>query len=246
LQIADGFTAREEYTLLPIAILAGGLGTRLRPLTETTPKALLPIRGEPFIAHQLRLLRSRGIDRVVLCVGYLGEQVHDFVGAGDAFGLAIDYSWDGSIPLGTASALRRALPKLGDAFFVIYGDSYLPCNYRAAQDTFLRSGKQALITVFRNDGHWDASNLEFCGGRIVAYDKHHRTPRMRYIDYGLGAFHSSAFDALSDAPCDLATVYQDLLSRDELAALEVHERFYEAGSLEGIRSLSDLLAGTIR
>ena len=232
--------------MLSVAILAGGLGTRLRPLTETTPKALLPIRGEPFIAHQLRLLQSRGIEHVVLCVGHLGEQVRDFVGSGDAFGLVVDYCWDGSIPLGTAGALRRALPKLGDAFFVIYGDSYLPCDYRAVQDTFLRSGKQALMTVFRNDGQWDASNVELCVERIVAYDKRHRTPRMRYIDYGLGAFHRSAFDALSDAACDLATVYQGLLSHDELAALEIQERFYEIGSVEGIRSLSEFLAGTIR
>lgn len=228
--------------MLPVAIMAGGLGTRLRPLTETTPKALLSIRGEPFIAHQLRLLRSRGIERVVLCVGYLGEQIRDFVGDGEAFGLVTDYSWDGSIPLGTAGALRRALPKLGDAFFVIYGDSYLPCDYRAVQNAFRGSGKQALITVFRNDGQWDASNVEFGEGRIVAYDKRHRTPRMRYIDYGLGAFQSSVFSVLPDSACDLATIYHDLLAQDELAALEVKERFYESGSLEGIRSLSELLA----
>jgi NDP-sugar pyrophosphorylase family protein len=244
LRIPEGSNLEEENTLLPVAILAGGLGTRLRPLTEITPKALLPIRGEPFIAHQLRLLRSRGIERVVLCVGYLGEQVRDFVAGGEAFGLEVDYSWDGPVPLGTAGALQRALPKLDNAFLVIYGDSYLTCDYRAAQNAFLGSGKQALMTVFRNDGQWDNSNVEFADGRIVAYDKRHRAPRMRYIDYGLGAFQSSVFDALSGSPCDLAAVYQDLLLQDKLAALEVRERFYEAGSPEGIRSLSELLSGS--
>lgn len=228
--------------MLPVAILAGGLGTRLGALTKATPKAMLPICGEPFIAHQLRLLRDRGIERVVLCVGYLGEQIRDFAGDGGAFGLAIDYSWDGSTPLGTAGALKRALPKLGDSFFVVYGDSYLPCDYRTVQDSFLESGKQGLMTVFRNDGQWDASNVDFDEGRIFAYDKRLRTPRMRYIDYGLGCFRGSMFSALPDSPCDLATIYQGLLAQDELAALEVRQRFYEAGSVEGIRSLSDLLA----
>lgn len=232
--------------MLPVAILAGGLGTRLWPLTATTPKALLPIRGEPFIAHQLRLLRNRGIERVVLCVGYLGEQIRDFVGKGDAFGLAVNYSCDGSEPLGTAGALRRAIPKLADNFFVIYGDSYLPCDYQAAENAFLESGKKALMTVFRNDGQWDTSNVEFSEGRIVAYDKRHRNPRMRYIDYGLGALHSSVFTQPAQIPSDLSLIYEGLLSNGELAAAEVKERFYEAGSLDGISALSELLSEASR
>lgn len=229
--------------MLPIAILAGGLGTRLRPLTHSIPKALLPIRGEPFIAHQLRLLRRQGFERVVLCVGYLGEQIRDFVGNGEDYGLVVEYSWDGSNQLGTAGALRRAVPKLGEMFFTIYGDSYLPCNYRAVHEEFQASRKRALMTVFRNDGLWDASNVEFREGRIVAYDKRHRSPGMRHIDYGLGAFKSSVFGELRAQPSDLANIYRDLLARDELAAIEIKERFYEAGSLDGIQSLSELLAG---
>lgn len=231
--------------MLPVAILAGGLGTRLRPLTEATPKAMLPICGEPFIAHQLRLLRARGIERVVLCLGYLGEQIRDFAGNGDAFGMEIDYSWDGSTPQGTAGALKKAVDKLGDACFVVYGDSYLPCDYRAVQDVFLASRKRALMTVFRNDGQWDASNVEYSEGRIVAYSKERRTEHMHYIDYGLSAFQSDVFRLLPESPCDLATVYRDLLIRDELAAHEVQERFYEAGSQEGVRSLNELLGETI-
>lgn len=227
--------------MLPVAILAGGLGTRLRPLTETTPKVLLPVCGEPFIAHQLRLLSSSGIERVVLCVGYLGEQIRDFVGDGGAFGLSVGYSQDGAVPLGTAGALRAALSRLGCAFFVMYGDSYLCCDYRGIQDAFLSSGKQALMTVFRNEGLWDSSNVEFEAGRLVAYDKRHRTARMRHIDYGLGVFQASALSTLPDSPCDLATLYQELLLRGELAGFEVFTRFYEAGSWDGIQSLSELL-----
>jgi len=227
--------------VLPVAILMGGLGTRVLPLTETVPKAMLPIQEEPFVAHQLRLLHKRGIERAVLCVGYLGEQIRDYVGDGSSFGMQVDYSWDGPVAQGTAGALRNALNKLDEAFFVIYGDSYLPCDYVAVEQAFVSSGKQALMTVFRNGGQWDSSNVEFDGERIVAYDKQHRTERMCYIDYGLGIFKSTVLANLPNQPYDLATVYQDLLHRDELAAMEIAERFYEAGSFEGIQSLSEFL-----
>jgi NDP-sugar pyrophosphorylase family protein len=224
------------------AILAGGLATRLRPITERIPKALVDIEGEPFIAHQLRLLHSKGIRRVVLCLGYLGDMVRQFVGDGSAFGLGVEYSFDGPTLRGTAGAIHQALPLLGSVFFVLYGDSYLPCDYAAVEEAFRQSGKMGLMTVFRNEGQWDSSNVEFADGRILAYDKKNRTPRMRHIDYGLGAFDRRTFEALAPGSVyDLATMYQDLLAADELAACEVKERFYEIGSPAGIEELSQLL-----
>jgi N-acetyl-alpha-D-muramate 1-phosphate uridylyltransferase len=229
--------------MLPIAILAGGLATRLRPITETIPKALIEIAGEPFLAHQLRKLKRHGFERVVLCVGYLGEQIREFAGDGSGFGLEIEYSPDGPQLLGTAGALRRALPLLGEAFAVIYGDSYLPCDYAAALAAFDESGRLGLMTVYRNRGLWDTSNVEFTDGRIVAYDKVNRTPAMHYIDYGLGAFRRAAFDGMAEGRVyDLAWLYQELLRRGELGAWESPERFYEIGSLEGIRDLTEFLA----
>ena len=134
----------------PVAILAGGLATRLRPQTESVPKALIDINGEPFLAHQLRLLRALGIDKVVLCVGYLGEQIVRLVGDGSQFGLQVAYSFDGPALLGTAGAIKQALFLLDESFFVLYGDSYLECDYRAIQTAFERAGKLALMTVYRN------------------------------------------------------------------------------------------------
>ena len=229
--------------MLPIAILAGGLATRVRPITETIPKALIDIAGEPFLAHQLRLLSGAGIAHAVLCVGYLGEQVRAYAGDGGAFGLRVDYSFDGPQLLGTAGAIKRALPLLGDAFFVIYGDSYLPCDYSAVAQAFVESGKQGLMTVFRNHGQWDSSNVEFSEGRLLAYDKINRTPRMHHIDYGLGVFRREAFDTVpDDRPHDLAAVYQSLLQQGQLAAWESPQRFYEIGSPEGIRELTEVLS----
>jgi len=230
--------------MLPLAILAGGLAQRLRPLTESLPKSLVPVAGEPFLAHQLRLVRNRGVREVVLCVGHLGEMIRDFAGDGRRFGLEVQYSFDGGQLLGTAGALRKALPLLGDRFLVMYGDSYLPCDYYAVEDAFLASRKLGLMTVFQNESQWDASNVEFQDGRILAYAKNHGDPNMRHIDYGLGGLRSWALDSLWDAPSDLAAVYQDLAARGELAAFEVDQRFYEIGSFEGLAELEEMLAET--
>jgi histidinol-phosphate phosphatase family protein len=229
--------------MLPVAILAGGLATRLRPITEKIPKALIDINGQPFLAHQLRLLKAGGAQRIVLCVGYRGEMIRDFAGDGSRFGLSIEYSFDGEKLLGTGGALRRALPLLGEAFFVLYGDSYLPCDYQAVERTFRESGKLGLMTVFRNGGQYDTSNIEFAGGRILRYEKVNRTTAMGHIDYGLGALRAEVIEALPAGEIrDLASVYQDLLRRQELAAFEVPERFYEIGSTLGIRELEAYLA----
>ena len=228
---------------LPVAILAGGIATRLMPLTANRPKALVDVAGEPFIAHQLRSLRSAGIGRVVVCAGHLGEMTREFVGDGAAFGLRVDFSFDGPLLLGTAGALRKALPLLGDAFFVLYGDSYLLCDYAAVQAAFERIGKAALMTVLKNDDRWETSNVEFVGGRIVSYDKVNKTARMRHVDYGLGVLGRRALDGVSaEAPHDLSVLYQSLLGAGELAAFEVYDRFYEIGSFEGLDELRALLA----
>ena len=230
--------------LFDVAILAGGLGTRLHPATQKVPKALLEVHGEPFIAHQLRLLRAGGIARVVVCAGHLGEAIREFVGTGARFGLAVDFSMDGPTLLGTAGALKKALPLLSDSFFVLYGDSYLPCDYRAVQGSFLKSGKAACMTVYRNEGQWDKSNVEFADGKLLAYDKTHHTPRMRYIDYGLGIFSQRAFGHVPlGKRYDLAHLYQGLLQRGEVAAFEVSQRFYEVGSFQGIEEVRRYLAG---
>lgn len=227
---------------LPVAILSGGLATRLRPMTETIPKALLELNGEPFVAHQLRLLSSRGIERVVLCVGYRGEMIRDFVGDGLRFGVHADILFDGPELLGTAGAVRHALPLLGENFFVLYGDSYLPCDYAAVGGAFLRSGKRGLMTVFRNDGKFDGSNVEYRDGQIVHYDKKRATPATKHIDYGLGVFRADVFGELRGPGfCDLAAVYQSLLSAGDLAAFDVPERFYEIGSVRGLEETSEYL-----
>src|SRR6266550_300530 len=225
-----------------VAILAGGLAERLRPATDKTPKALLRVAGEPFLIHQLRLLHSQGLRRIVLCVGYLGEMIKADVGNGTSLDMQIAYSFDGRTLLGTGSALKRALPKLGEQFLVIYGDSYMPVDYSAIVEAFVRSKKPALMTVFKNEGRWDASNVWFEAGEIRRYDKKLRTPQMRHIDYGISVLTAGVFAGFpANSPFDVADLYSRLVSEKQMGAYEVKQRFYEIGSAEGLAELDGLL-----
>lgn len=229
---------------LPVAILAGGLATRLGAATQHTPKALLDVAGQPFIAHQLALLRHAGVTRVVLCVSHFADQIERVVGDGAAFGIAIAYARDGLE--GTGGALRRALPLLGERFMVLYGDSYLPIDYGAVAAAFEaavnRGNTRGLMTVFRNDGQYDASNVCFQNGQIVRYDKTPGVPDMTHIDYGLGALCAGALTPYPAGKLDLAQVYQDLLARQQLIGYEVTQRFYEIGSAAGLAETRTLLS----
>ncbi len=232
----------ELVSNIPVAILAGGLATRLRPITGKIPKSLIPVAGKPFLAHQLELLHSRGLRHVVLCVGYLGEMIQRDFGDGSRFGVRIDYSFDGPKLLGTGGAIKRALPLLGETFFVLYGDSYLPIEYRPVADFFQRSGKLGCMTIYRNEGRHDTSNVVFRSGQIAVYDKKNRTPEMQHIDFGLSLFKSAAFDSFpADKPFDLAEVMGKLVREKQLAGCEVRERFYEIGSPTGLVELEVLL-----
>jgi NDP-sugar pyrophosphorylase family protein len=226
----------------PLALLAGGLATRLRPLTEKIPKSMIEVAGEPFIARQLRLFRSKGIHRVVICAGFLGEMIEDFIGDGARFGLSVGYSYDGDTLLGTGGALRKAKPLLGGTFMVTYGDSWLDTDYAAIADSFRNGGKVALMTVFRNEDAWDSSNVEFDGEAIRNYDKKRRTPQMKFIDWGLGMIGPRAFMGWENVEqFDLADLYGRLVSGGELQGHEVKERFYEIGSLQGLTETESLM-----
>ncbi|HEX4348402.1 MAG TPA: nucleotidyltransferase family protein [Vicinamibacterales bacterium] len=226
---------------LPVAVLAGGMATRMRPLTASVPKILLDVAGRPFAEHQIELLKRAGVTEVVYCLGYLSEQVIAALGDGSEWQMKFTYVVDGETPLGTGGAVRLALPFLGNAFFVMYGDSYLRCDYGAVERAFRASGTQGLMTVFRNEGRWDTSNVAFENGRVVRYDKT-SDAGMRYIDYGLGVLTRDAFAQWgAEDAFDLSAVYRGLIARDELAGLEVTERFYEIGSLEGLAETRALL-----
>ncbi len=221
--------------MLPVAILAGGLATRLHPITQTIPKSLVDVAGIPFIVRQLDYLGQQGIKDVVLCLGYLGEQVKAVVGDGSSFGMNVTYSWDGPKLMGTGGALKQALPLLGEQFFVFYGDSYLPIDFMRVEESFRHSGKPALMTVLCNGDLWDKSNVLFRNDSLVEYNKRMPRSEMAYIDYGLGILSAAVLqDVPLNEPFDLAEIYHNLSVQGDLAGYEVFERFYEIGSLKGL------------
>lgn len=227
----------------PVLILAGGTATRLRPVTEKIPKAMLEVGGRPFIEHQLSLLARNGVRRAIICAGYLGDQIQAFVDDGSRFGLSAEFVQDGETLRGTGGAVKNAARLAGDVFFVMYGDSYLTEPFAPVEDYFLRHGKQALMTVYENNGLYDTSNIVFRDGSIAVYDKKNLTPEMRWIDYGLCMFRREVFDTdrFGDR-FDLSQLLGELVGRGEVLGWQVKERFYEIGSFAGLEETSRLLA----
>ncbi|MDQ3021678.1 MAG: nucleotidyltransferase family protein [Bacteroidota bacterium] len=218
-----------------LVLLAGGKATRLRPVTETIPKSLIEVAGKPFIAHQLELVKKKGINKVVICASFLGEDIQEYIGNGNLFGIKVEYSFDGEKPLGTGGAIKKALSNLDDSFFVMYGDSYLDTDFRVINEYFFSNNKPGLMTVFRNEGNWDKSNIEFENGIIINYDKKVYNEKMKYIDYGLGILTHKAFENFKNKDeFDLELVYKNLLHENNLTGFEVKERFYEIGSFNGL------------
>lgn len=224
-------------------ILAGGLGTRLGPITKATPKALIPVAGEPFAHHQLRLLAAEGVREIVYCIGYGGELIRDAIGDGRDFGLTISYVDERSALRGTAGALRLALDEgaLDEIFAVLYGDSYLPIALPPVWRAFKNGDSPVLMTILRNEDLWDASNVRFAAGRVMLYEK--GGTGADSIDYGLSVLARSIIGERvpSGTIADLADLYRDLSIEGCVAGYEVHERFYEVGSLEGIAALESFL-----
>ena len=224
-----------------IVILAGGLATRLRPLTETIPKALIPIHNLPFVHYQLDWLARCGITRVVFSIGYLGHLIRDFVQDGARWGLKVQYVDEGSELQGTAGALRLALDQnlLEDRFLVTYGDSFLPIAFHELAEQFCKQSRPALMSILKNDEKWDTSNVCFDGDAVTLYDKKHPSPKpkaMQYIDYGVSAFQKAVIESQvpSGQKADLADLFHKLSTQNLLAGYEVKERFYEIGSHSGI------------
>ena len=225
--------------MLPVIILAGGLAKRMRPLTENIPKSLLPVNGKPFIDYQLEFLRKNGINRIIMCLGYLGELIEQYVSSA-SFGIDIAFSYDGAYPLGTGGAVRKAAEIAGEAFFVLYGDSYLEIDYNDVQMAWENSGKPALMTVYRNENRWDTSNVLFNDNRIACYSKTKRTAAMQHIDYGLGILQKDILNGYGEC-FDLADVYANLAECSKLSGYEAPNRFYEIGSLSGLTELEEHL-----
>lgn len=229
---------------MQLVILAGGLGTRLRTVASSIPKALVPVAGRPFVEHQLEMFRRQNLDQILFCTGHLGEMIESHVGDGSRFGVSVSYSREASNSLlGTGGALVNALPLLANEFLVIYGDSYLPTDFRAFMDWSTASGFSAVMTVFRNAGRWDHSNVRIADREVVLYSKKAAVGECDFIDYGLSYFKREVIETYSGSslPLDLGLIQEQMVCKRSLGAFEVNERFYEVGRPEGVEELGSYL-----
>jgi MurNAc alpha-1-phosphate uridylyltransferase len=234
-----------ERDSLQAVILAGGLATRLRPLTETVPKSMLLVAGKPFLEHQIALLRRSAVHNVVLCVGYLSEMIQDYFGDGSRFGVTITYSRETETLLGTGGALRNAAPFLQEEFLVTYGDSYLMLDYHHVMQVFRSSGMPGMMVVHRNEDRWDRSNVIVEKNMVAFYSKTERRPNTVYIDAGVSAFRKETLRLLPQQdPVGLDVLLHDLTVQGRLHAYEAKQRFYEIGSLAGLNELQELLCAS--
>jgi NDP-sugar pyrophosphorylase family protein len=230
-------------------ILAGGLGTRMRPLTTRVPKTLIPVADTPFAHYQLAWLARHGVTEVVYSIAVLGEMIREYVGDGSRWGLAVSYVEDGKELAGTGGALRRVHDAglLHDRFLVLYGDSFLPFDFRQLAEAFANQARPAMMAVFRNQGRFDTGNVDYGDGVVRLYSKNSRgatLPEMRYIDYGVSALRASVVREMVAAgeKKDLADIYHRLSRDNRLAGWEAVERFYEIGSPVGLRDLEGWVA----
>ena len=219
---------------LPVAILAGGLGTRLGKKALNKAKVLIDVAGKPFISRQLNYLSDQGIKDIVICVGHLGNQIKNYIGNGLKYNLNVSYSDDSDRLLGTGGSIKKACQILGEHFFILYGDSFLPVNFSLIEKAYFQEKKPALMTVLKNKGRWDKSNAYF-KDKCVKYNKKKPQKNMDYIDYGLTIVRNSIFsDFPSNEVFDLADVFENLSNKSLLAGFEIYDRFYEIGSINGL------------
>ncbi len=226
-------------------ILAGGLGTRLRPLTERIPKVMVHVNGKPFLLHLVELLKSQGLSDIVLCIGYLGKQVRDFFQNGKNLRINISYSEEKERLLGTGGALKQAQSLLDDHFFVINGDTYPPVDYREVERVFLKRGKKAVMVVYDNrEDTGVKNNVELDNDlMVIRHDKESPDPSLKCVEAGVLALRQEALDVMEDK-CQVSLekgLYPFLIQQRGLTAYVTEQRFYDIGTPEQQRIFEEFL-----
>jgi len=231
---------------MQIVILCGGKATRLYPLTKKISKSMLKIAGKPFLEHQINLLKKNGIRDIILCVGYKAEQIKKYFKNGEKFGVKIKYSSDGKKLLGTGGALKKAEDLLEDSFLVMWGDSYLPFNFRKAIKFFKKYNKLGLMTVYKNLDRYEPSNVEIEKNLVKSYSKKRKTRKMKYIDYGVSIFRKDVLKIIPESKVyDLSKLQQALIRKKQLLAYPAEKRFYQIGSPGGLEEFKKYIIHNI-
>jgi NDP-sugar pyrophosphorylase family protein len=221
-----------------IAILCGGFGTRLYPVTKYLPKSLYPINGKPFIDYQLERLKSGGFNHIVLLVSHFGNEIREYVGNGERYGLNIEYSFDDA--KGTLPAIKKAFKFLDYNFFITYGDSYLTADFKDIQKTYDAQNKPFLVTIYKNnDETLHKNNIAYINNQIVDYSQLNLNNSCQYVDYGITILNKNYLDNIDETwYTNVSNLYNFAIAKNNLASYVIKERFYEVGSLRGIQDFT--------
>jgi NDP-sugar pyrophosphorylase family protein len=230
---------------MQVVILAGGLGTRLRPLTLTVPKSMVPIHGRPFLEYQIEWVKRFGFNRVLLLTGYLGEQIEAYFQDGSRWGVSISYSRESS-PMGTAGALKLARSKLDEEFLLLNGDTYLPIDY-CAMYQFFRTGEQlGVMAVYENTEGLAPNNVALGDDGMITLYARHGEPSLTHLAAGAYVLKRKVIGYVPPARTysiedDLSPV---LAEARQMKGYVIAERFYDMGSAERLWEARQALAST--
>ncbi len=219
----------------PVIILAGGKGKRIKKLTAKKPKPLVKILNKPFIEYQIDLLRKQKVKKLIISIGYRGDEIINFIKNKNYKDIDISFFKDGIKPLGTGGALKKISKKIQGTFIVLYGDSFLPISIKNIEKKFIKSKQDVLLTIYKNNNRFDKSNIKIVNKKIF-YNKFINDSDMKYIDYGLSIIKSKIIkNFTSNKKFDLSDLIYKLCLDRKIAYSIVKKRFYEIGSYKGIK-----------
>ena len=221
---------------LPVIILAGGKGTRVKKITKNHPKALLKFYNKPFIEYQINYLIKQNVKQIIVSIRYKPKEFLEYFKKKKFDNIKIRLIKDGKDLVGTGGAVKKILNKVNQSCFIIYGDSYLPINFSKIKDTFIKNKKKPIMVIYKNNNEFDKSNVYIKGNKFI-YDKFNKTKKMQYIDYGLSILNSKDFKSFKNKKSfDLSEVYNKLSVENKMNYKKVNKKFYEIGSYKGIKN----------
>lgn len=216
-------------------IIAGGLGTRLKPFTETNPKPMFPFENKPFIVYLIEQIRDFGIDRVLILVGYLSEKIIEYLGNGERYGVHISYDIT-PVEYETGKRIKSAEHKLEEEFLFMYCDNYCPINYKKLYLEYKNNQALIQITAYTNRDDYTKNNLMISSdGAVILYDKKRANKNSKGVDIGYAIINRKVLELLPEDNVNFeAYIYPKLISNNKMYATMCEHRYYSVGSWERI------------
>jgi len=223
-------------------ILAGGLGTRLKPITDKIPKPMILMNGKPFLEYLLEMLKDNGIQEVVLLLGYFSEKVQEYFGDGSKFGLRIKYSI-GDVSFETGKRIKLAEELIEDNFLLMYCDNYWPLNLNKLIEYHNNHNVQATITVYTNKDNFSKNNMKVDEqGYVVLYDKSRQEKNLLGVEIGFYILCKNIFTMMTETNFSFEKeIIPKLIEQKQLAGYLTDHRYYSVGSLERLPVTEDFL-----